>query len=571
MIVDIQGRTGDVAVAVPERVERSRSGGSLRHDVVVVGGGHNGLVAAAYLARAGMTVTLLERLDHVGGAAVSAAPFPGMDARLSRYSYLVSLLPYTIVRNLELLVELRSRPVSSYTPLRRDGKDTGLLVERRPGAATEASFRDLTGGDAEYRSWQHFYDQLDRLARALAPTLLNPLLGRGQLEALAREEGAAQAWEWVFEQPIGAAVEQHFHDDAVRGVVLTDALIGTDTWAHDATFKQNRCFLYHVMGNGQGEWRVPIGGMGSVAEALHKAAVDAGVRIVTGAEVLAVDPGTTGNGNGFRGTKSNWGSGAEAEVTYRLADGVERTVAAGYVLAGVAPSVLGRLLGSSSAGPKPQGAQLKINMLLDRLPRLKSGADPRVAFAGTFHIDEEASTLRAAYQASHTGVLPDPLPSEVYCHTLTDRSILGKDLIKRTDFQTLTLFSLHTLPGTATKDEMVRRAIAGLDSYLAEPLADCLAADANGNPCLEAKTTEDLEDELAMPGGHIFHRDLAWPYAESADQVGKWGVETGIDNVLICGAGARRGGGVSGIPGHNAARAVLDRVADAGRRRSSGI
>ncbi len=74
-----------------------------------------------------------------------------------------------------------------------------------------------------------------------------------------------------------------------------------------------------------------------------------------------------------------------------------------------------------------------------------------------------------------------------------------------------------------------------------------------------------------MPGGHIFHRDLSWPYAERADQVGKWGVETGIDNVLICGAGARRGGGVSGIPGHNAARAVLDRVADAGRRRSSGI
>jgi phytoene dehydrogenase-like protein len=136
---------------------------------------------------------------------------------------------------------------------------------------------------------------------------------------------------------------------------------------------------------------------------------------------------------------------------------------------------------------------------------------------------------------------------------------------------TLTLFSLHTLPGTATKDEMVRRALAGLDAYLAEPVADCLALDADGAPALEAKTTEDLQAELAMPGGHIFHRDLSWPYAERGDQVGKWGVETGIDNVLICGAGARRGGGVSGIPGHNAARAVLDRVADAGRRRSSGI
>ena len=557
MIGDREGRTGDVTVALPTATLHASRPGASRHDVVVVGGGHNGLVAAAYLARAGLKVTVLERLDEVGGAAVSARPFAGMDARLSRYSYLVSLLPYTIVRNLELVVELRSRPVSSYTPLLRDGENTGLLVERKLGAGTQESFRALTGGDAEFRAWQRFYEQLARLARALAPTLLNPLLGKGQLEALAREEGAGQAWEWVFEQPIGASVEQQFADDTVRGVVLTDALIGTDSYAGDPSLKQNRCFLYHVMGNGSGEWRVPIGGMGSVAESLYRSAVDAGTRVVTGAEVVHINPGTN---NG------------KAEVTFRDREGAEHTLAAGYVLAGVAPSVLARLLGRGGGnGPQPQGTQLKINMLLDHLPRLKSGVDPRVAFAGTFHIDEGAANLQSAYRASHEGALPDPLPSEVYCHTLTDRSILGKDLIKRTELQTLTLFSLHTLPGAADKDEMVRRALAGLDSYLAEPIADCLALDAHGKPCLEAKTTEDLQAELAMPGGHIFHRDLSWPYAESADQVGKWGVETGIDNVLICGAGARRGGGVSGIPGHNAARAVLDRVADAGRRRSSGI
>lgn len=546
-----------MTVALPERAERTPRPGASRHDVVVVGGGHNALVAAAYLARAGLHVTLLERLDSVGGAAVSAAPFAGVDARLSRYSYLVSLLPYTIVRNLELVIELRSRPVSSYTPLRRAGGDTGLLVERRPGAATEESFRKLTGGPAEYRAWTRFYEQLSKLARALAPTLLNPLLGRGQMEALAREEGAGEAWEWVFEQPIGAAVERFFGDDAVRGVVLTDALIGTDSWAGDAGLKQNRCFLYHVMGNGSGEWRVPIGGMGSVTEALHRSAVDAGAKILTGVEVTHIEPDA---------------GGGRAEVSYRDRNGAEHVIQAGYVLAGVAPAVLTRLLGRGSAdAPQPQGTQLKINMLLDHLPALKSGVDPHVAFAGTFHIDEGAAHLHRAYQDSHAGRLPDPLPSEVYCHTLTDRSILGKDLLKRPDVQTLTLFSLHTLPGSATKQEMVRAAVAGLDAYLEEPLADCLALDAHGEPCLEAKTTEDLQEELAMPGGHIFHRDLSWPYAERADQVGKWGVETGIDNVLICGAGARRGGGVSGIPGHNAARAVLDRVADAGRRRSSGI
>ena len=211
-------------------------------------------------------------------------------------------------------------------------------------------------------------------------------------------------------------------------------------------------------------------------------------------------------------------------------------------------------------------------MLLDHLPRLKSGVDPHVAFAGTFHIDEGAAQLRQAYQDSHAGRLPDPLPSEVYCHTLTDRSILGKDLLKRPDVQTLTLFSLHTLPGGATKEEMVRAA-RGRPGRVSGGAAGRLpgAGRRTASRAWRPRRPRICRTELAMPGGHIFHRDLSWPYAERADQVGKWGVETGIDNVLICGAGARRGGGVSGIPGHNAARAVLDRVADAGRRRSSGI
>jgi phytoene dehydrogenase-like protein len=96
-----------------------------------------------------------------------------------------------------------------------------------------------------------------------------------------------------------------------------------------------------------------------------------------------------------------------------------------------------------------------------------------------------------------------------------------------------------------------------LDSVLAEPLADCLLHDADGRPCLEAFTPPDLERELRMPGGHIFHRDLAWPFAEGEDEVGGWGVETGHARILLCGAGARRGGGVSGIPGRNAAMALL--------------
>src|SRR5688500_6284059 len=112
---------------------------SERHDVAIVGGGHNALVAATYLARAGLDVVVLERLGHVGGAAVSLRPFDDLDARLSRYSYLVSLMPDELVEDLGLGLELRSRPTASYTPY----DESGLLVESDQGEATRASFRAL--------------------------------------------------------------------------------------------------------------------------------------------------------------------------------------------------------------------------------------------------------------------------------------------------------------------------------------------------------------------------------------------------------------------------------------------
>ena len=146
--------------------------GAHRYDAVVVGAGHNGLVAAAYLARAGWSVLVLERLPEVGGAAVSRQVFPGVDVRLSAYSYLVSLLPDRVVADLGLQLTLADRAVASYTAV---PGGPGLLVERDEGPATAASFRALTGSDAELAAWQRFYGRVATLAEDLAPTLTEPL------------------------------------------------------------------------------------------------------------------------------------------------------------------------------------------------------------------------------------------------------------------------------------------------------------------------------------------------------------------------------------------------------------
>ena len=111
--------------------------GTRSYDVVIVGAGHNGLTAAAYLALAGKSVLVIERLDHVGGAAVSAQAFAGVDAQLSRYSYLVSLLPTRVITDLGLSLQLERRRYSSYTP--QPGTDKGLLVDNGDAAATAAS------------------------------------------------------------------------------------------------------------------------------------------------------------------------------------------------------------------------------------------------------------------------------------------------------------------------------------------------------------------------------------------------------------------------------------------------
>lgn len=526
------------------------------HDVVIVGGGHNGLTAAAYLAKAGKRVLVLERVDAVGGAAVSAQAFDGAPAWLSRYSYLVSLFPQRIIDDLGLDIRLARRRYSSYTPLPGDADGRGLLVDNGDEQATAEWFASLGAGE-DAAAFTALYDQTGRLARALWPTMTQPLLTRREARALVADD---DLWDAFVEHPIAQVIESRLRHDLVRGVVLTDALIGTFAAANDPSLAQNRCFLYHVIGGGTGDWDVPIGGMGAVTSELARAARDAGAELLTGAEVVSITP--------------------DGEVRYRSVDG-ERAVDGGWVLSNVAPYVLEQLLdaGRGARGErrltttevavKPEGAQVKVNLMLRRLPQLRDASiDPAAAFGGTFHINEGYAQLQAAFEQAERGGIPNPLPCEIYCHSLTDPSILSPELAA-SGAQTLTVFGLHTPNRAVTaenndamRERLQAAVLASLNSVLAEPIEDVLLTDAAGKACIETKTTLDLENALRMPGGNIFHAPLSWPFAEDDDPLetpaARWGVATRHARILVCGAGARRGGGVSGLGGHNAAMAVLE-------------
>lgn len=494
-------------------------------DVAIVGGGHNGLVAAAYLAGAGLDVLVLERLGRTGGAAVSERVFPGVDARLSRYSYLVSLLPDRIRTDLDVAVPLVRRRFSSYTPV--PGGDTGLLVDTADPAATAASFA-LIGAAADvdaYRAWQR---DLAELAAAVWPTLLEPLPSGTVLRSRVGE----RLWDAFFARPIGETLRARFSSDLVRGMLATDALIGTFASLDDPALAQNVCLLYHVVGGGTGDWDVPVHGMGAVTDALADAARRAGARIRTGAEVIAIDPDGTVTGADF-------------------------TVRAARVLVNAAPTELSRLLGEAP-GSAPEGAQIKVNLLLRRLPRLRDPAvTAEAAFGGTFHVHEALSELEAAHAAAVVGRVPDPVPVELYCHTLADRSILGPEL-DAAGAQTLTAFALQVPHRLGIERATAQAAVlASLDDVLAEPIEPLLLPDGDGEPCIETRTTADLEAELRLPGGNIFHTPLSFPHRSDEGAEGDWGVRTAHDRILLCGSGSTRGGGVSGLGGFAAAQQVL--------------
>jgi phytoene dehydrogenase-like protein len=289
-----------------------------------------------------------------------------------------------------------------------------------------------------------------------------------------------------------------------------------------------------MIGNGTGDWDVPVGGMGHVTAELARAAREAGAEIRTGAEVTVIDP--------------------DGEVTGDP-DG-EYTVGAGHIWP-TWPGRAGRLTGAAvpaANGSAPEGAQLKVNLVLQRLPRLRDPGVTRRPRSRAFHV-HGVPPWRRAYRQAAAGQI-GVRAVRAYCHSLTDPSILGPERAA-SGAHTLTGFGLH-MPARlfradpdGARDAALAATLAALDDVLAEPVTDCLLTDAAGQPCVDVKSPADLEREIYLPGGHIYHQDLEWPFAEDDAGAGRWGVETEHPRLLLCGvAPARRRRRLSPQRGH---------------------
>ena len=305
-------------------------------------------------------------------------------------------------------MRLASRPTASYTPLIRDGRHTGLLVERPEGAATRASFRVLTGGDDGVR-------RLARLPRGRRRA--SPAWSRRRCSSRCRPSATsapqvdAEVWADLVTNPLGRDPRaQRFADDTVRGVVATDALIGTFASLDDPSLVQNRTFLYHVIGNGTGEWRVPVGGMGAVTDALARAAD------LARAPRSSPPPGVSAIRAGDDGAEVTWQDGrrhphrlarASCWATSRRgccrscsATPTTRDQAAGRPAQDQPPA---RPAAPAHVGDRPAGRVRRHRCTSARATSSSRRRTPRRPPAGC----------------------PTTIPGEVYCHSLTDPSILG--------------------------------------------------------------------------------------------------------------------------------------------------
>ena len=524
-------------------------------DIVIIGGGHNGLVCAAYLAAAGLQVTVLERRSVTGGAAVTEAFHPGF--RNSVASYTVSLLNPRVIADLELAkhgLRIVNRPFSNFLPS-ADGRY--LLTG---GGGTEAEVAKFSTRDAA--ALPAYEAQLETIADLLRDLVLETppnLTSGGWREAIPELLGAARLGNRLrrltmderrvllelFATSAGEFLDGWFESDPLKAVLGFDGIVGN--YASPYAAGSAYVLLHHVFGevNGvKGAWGHAIGGMGAISQAMTRACEARGVRIRTDCAVAEVL--------------------VEGGRAFGVVTAAGEVIRAKRVVSNIHPKLLfEKLVDPAHLAPdfrtrmsryKSGSGTFRMNVALSALPDFTClpGAGAHLS-AGIILAPSLAYMEKAWIDARQTGWSTAPIVELLIPSTLDDSLAPAGQHVA-------SLFCQHVapeLPDGASWDDH-RDTVADLMIATVDQAAPGFAASVIGR---QIKSPLDLERDFGLVGGDIFHGKLTLDQLFSArPMLGHGDYRAPVAGLYMCGAGTHPGGGVTGAPGHNAARAILHDV-----------
>ncbi len=520
-----QDTLGRLGLPAPVRELAAR-----RWDVVVVGGGHNGLTAAAYLARAGRSVLVLERREVVGGACTIEQPFSDPRWQVSPCAYLVGLLHPLVVSDLELTRH-------GYAVQRADPHlwcpfDDGTALALWDDSDRSAEEVDaISPGDVDgYLAYDALFARIRRALRGTRPEEDFWLGDAPDRDAIADRLAHDQtALDVVFRASIAEVVEDHVRDERLRTALHGQGVIGT--WAGPRDEGTAAVHLMHASGTldgTEGAWGYVVGGMGRVSFALADAAEEAGAVLATGVEVAAILPG--------EGVRLADGEIVHADAVVSNGD-PKRTLA--LCESDVPDAFRSRVNAWRSESPV-----VKLNCGLSRLPHFNA-ADGRVdPHRGMVTISTGVDDTQAAYEASRRGV-PSPAWCELYFQTAYDPSIAPPGGHTMSVFAQYAPYALDDGDWDSRREEIGDLVLASIARF-APDVADCVIE-------REVLGPPDVEARIGLTGGHIFQGECL------PDQMWdrRFAPRTPIPGVYLCGAATHPGGSVIAANGRNAAMAVL--------------
>jgi phytoene dehydrogenase-like protein len=523
----------------------------MRSDVAVIGAGHNGLVAAAYLARAGLRTVVLERRELVGGACVTEELWPGF--RISRAAYVAGLLRPAVVSELGLAargLRLLRREPASFTPL-PDGRGLLLGADRRASCDSIRRFSERDA--ARYGAWEGF---LGSLARVLEPLLDAPppdpahLTWRDLPVLLRLARGAFRLRRELPEAlelllgPARPVLERWFESEPLRGTLATDAVIGG--FAPPSAPGTGYVLFHHGMGEtggARGVWAYVEGGMGRLSEALADAARAAGAEIRTGAQVSSIEVA----GSRVAGVALEGGGTVEARAVVSGAD--PRATLLGLLGREHLPEPFARALAALDF----RSPCLKINLALERLPRFRgaAGEGPGPEHAGTIHLGAASlPALERAFEDARRGALPERPLVELTLPSALDPSLAPPGRHVASLFVQYVPPELDARAWDSLREPFADRVLALVDEVAPGFSASVLQREVLAPP--------DLERVFGLTGGNLFHGAMSPERLLCLRPLPGWSrYRTPVRGLYLCGAGTHPGGGVMGACGRNAAAEVL--------------